>query len=68
MKDNSILLCCTPLNPCPECPNLIYNKDYFLIEDDYDDSIKIHTKDIEQLVQDVDSLLKQSGFSLDNKR
>lgn len=64
MKNNSILLCCTPWNPC--CPNLIYNNNHFIIEDDYKNSVKIDAKNIKKLLQDVDTLLKQSGFSLDN--
>lgn len=66
MKNNELRLCGPPGYCPPCCPNLIYKKDHFIIEDDYDDSIKINIKDIEKIVKDVDTLLKQSGFSLDN--
>lgn len=66
MKTNSEILCCNPLVPCSSCPNLIHNKDHFIIEDDYEDSIKIDIKDIESVVEDVDRILSLPRTSLDS--
>lgn len=66
MKNNELRLCGPPGWCPPCCPNLIYNKDHFIIEDDYEDSIKIDIKDIERVVEDVDRILSLPGTSLDN--
>ena len=67
MKNNELRLCGPPGFCPPCCPNLIYKKDHFIIEDDYDDIIKINNKDMEKLINDVDKILSLHRSSLDNK-
>lgn len=62
-----VILCgCTPLNPC--CPVVKKLEDTFLIEDDYENTIRIKKEDINSLVKDVSTIISEYRSSLDNKR
>ena len=65
---NEVKLCGAPTaHPCwPCCPTLKKHKDSFTIDDDFNSSIKIDNKDIEKLINDINSLLSLSSDSLDN--
>lgn len=62
-----VILCgCTPLTPC--CPVVKELEDVFLIDDDYDNTIKIKKQDIKSLVKNVNTIISEYRSSLDNKR
>lgn len=61
-----VILCgCTPLNPC--CPVVKLSEDYFLIDDDYENTVKIDNKDIDSLLKNVNTIISEHRSSLDNK-
>lgn len=62
-----VVLCgCTPLNPC--CPVVKDFEDQFLIDDDYENTIKIDKKDINSLLENVNTVISEHRSGLDNKR
>jgi len=67
MLNKTIILCGpTHCNPC--CPKFTDKGKYFMIEDDYNDSIKIDKKDINKLIKDVNRILSLHRSSLDTER
>jgi len=61
-----VILCgCTPLNPC--CPVVKESEELFLIDDDYNNTVKINKKDINSLVENVNKIISEHRSSLDNK-
>lgn len=43
--------------PCPGCPTVIKDKSFYLIDDDYGDSVKIEEKDINLILDELNNLL-----------
>lgn len=64
LSSNSILLCpnCGPTHCCPK---FIKNDKFFIIEDDYNSSVKFKKEDVKKIIQDVDKILSLHRSSLD---
>lgn len=66
MKNDQVILCGVPSCMPPCCPKLKDKGDHFIIEDDYDVVAKFPKDSIQQIINDIDTILSESGDSLDN--
>lgn len=67
MINRTVILCGpTHCNLC--CPKFIDKGKHFVIEDDYDSSIKLKKSDIQKVIDDINKIISKPVSSMDIKR